>query len=90
MTVPEEWELIKAVAGLPEMVALAARDHNPSILAGHLYETARTYNKYYHDHSILNNEDKDLVATRLRICGAVLCLLRRGFELLNIPFLEQM
>lgn len=90
MTVAEEWELVKAVAAFPEVVALAARDHNPSIVTGHLYETARVYNKYYHDHTVLNHEDRDLVATRLRVSGAILLLLKRGFHLLNIPFLERM
>ena len=89
-TVPEEWELIKAIATFPEMVALSMRDYNPAILAGHLYDTARTYNKYYHDHSILNNDDQDLIATRLRLSAAVLVVLKRGFHILNIPFLQRM
>ncbi len=90
LTVPEEWELIKAVASLPETLSLAARDYNPAILAGYLYELARTFNKYYHDNSVLNNEDADLVATRLRISAAVGTVLRRGLRMLAIPFLEKM
>jgi arginyl-tRNA synthetase len=90
LTVAEEWELAKALAGYPEMVALATRDLNPSIVAGHLYEIGRLYNKYYHDNSVLNNDEEDLVATRLRISRATLAVLQSGLHLLGIPFLEKM
>jgi arginyl-tRNA synthetase len=90
LTIAEEWELAKALSEYPQMVALATRDLNPSIVAGHLYETARLYNKYYHDNSILNNDDEDLVATRLRLSRAALAVLRSGLQILGIPFLEKM
>ncbi len=90
LTVAEEWELIKAVSAMPETLSLAARDLNPSVLAAYLFELARTFNKYYHDNSVLNNEDADLVATRLRVSAAVGAVLRRGLFLLAVPFLERM
>ncbi len=90
LTVAEEWQLIKAISALPETVGQAARDYNPAVLAGYLYDLARTFNKYYHDNSVLNNDDADLVATRLRVCAAVGVVLRRGLHMLAIPFLEKM
>jgi arginyl-tRNA synthetase len=90
LMVPEEWELIKAVASLPDTVRIAARDYNPSVVTAYLYELARVFNKYYHDNSILNNDDADLVATRMRLCSAVGTVLRRGMHLLSMPYLEKM
>ncbi len=90
LTVAEEWELVKAIAAMPEAVSQAARDYNPAVLATYLYDLARVFNKYYHDNSVLNNEDADLVATRLRICAGAGTVLRRGLHMLAVPFLEKM
>jgi arginyl-tRNA synthetase len=90
LTVPEERELIKQIAGFPGAVSQAGRDMNPSILAVCLYELCKTYSRYYHDNQVLRNENPDLVATRVQLSRAVLQVLKNGFPLLGIPFLEKM
>lgn len=85
-----EWDLVKLVAGYPEAVEEAGQNYNPSVLAGHLYSIASSFSRFYHDEPILNCPDKDLSASRLALCEAVLVVLKNGLELLCIPFLEVM
>ncbi|GAB1432698.1 arginine--tRNA ligase [Spirochaetota bacterium] len=85
-----EWDLVKLVAGYPEAVEDAGQNYNPSVLASHLYDIASSFSRYYHDEPILNCPDKDLSASRLALCEAVLVVLKNGLELLCIPFLEIM
>jgi arginyl-tRNA synthetase len=90
LAAPEEWELSKAMASFPETVAQAARELNPSLLATHLFELARTYSSYYHDHPVLHNEDPDLVVSRIRLAEAVRQVLANGLALIGVPVLERM
>jgi arginyl-tRNA synthetase len=60
------------------------------VIAGYLYELAKTFSHYYHENPVLHNEDADLVVTRVTLVEAVLQVMKNGFELLGIPFLESM
>jgi arginyl-tRNA synthetase len=90
LSAPEEWELAKSMAAFPETVAQAARELNPALLTTHLFELARTYASYYHDHPVLHNEDPALVVSRIRLAEAVRQVLACGMELVGVPFLEKM
>ena len=87
---PEEWELVKALASFPEVLAQAARELNPSLLATHLFELARAYSSYYHDYPVLQNEDADLVVSRIQLARALRQALGNGLALIGVPFLEKM
>jgi arginyl-tRNA synthetase len=90
LTVQDEWTLVKAISDFPETVESAAREFNPSILAGYLYELAKVFSHYYHENPVLHNEDPDLVVTRITLTKAVLQVLKNGLELINVPFLDRM
>ncbi len=90
LTVPEEWELVKLISLFPQRIALAAEELNPSYVATHLYDLAKTCNRYYHDNPVLHNKNKDLVATRIRVVGTVRRVLENGLNLLGVPFLTRM
>jgi arginyl-tRNA synthetase len=90
LSAPEEWELAKSMAAFPDTVAQAARELNPALLATHLFELARTYASYYHDHPVLHNEDSALVVSRIRLAEAVRQVLACGMALIGVPFLEKM
>jgi arginyl-tRNA synthetase len=87
---PVEWRLVKQIAVFPEAVAQAARELNPALVAAYLFELAKSYNGYYHDHPVLQNEDKDLVVTRIELARAVAQVLKNGCALIGVPFLEAM
>ncbi len=86
----EEWFLMKQVAAFPEIVAEAASAYNPALVANFLYDTAKTFSRYYHDHPILHNDDPDVTVARVVLSRGVLRVLKNGLGLLNIPFLEVM
>ncbi len=90
LTNREERELVKQAADFSNAVALSAAQYNPSVLTSYLYEIAKTFSRYYHDTPILAAESKPLVVTRLALAEAVLCVLKNGMYLLNIPFVEKM
>lgn len=86
----DEWDLIKLLSAFPETVQLAARDLNPGILTTYLFDVAKTFSRYYHDHPVLHNENPDLVVTRICLARAVVTVLRNGMKLICVPFLERM
>jgi arginyl-tRNA synthetase len=90
LTVPEERELVKLLAAFPDTVKKAGEEFDPSIITGYLYDLSRTFSRYYHDHPVLHNENRDLVVTRVRLSQAVLQVLKNAYALVVIPFLERM
>jgi arginyl-tRNA synthetase len=90
LALQEEWEIAKSLASFPEAVAAAARDYNPSGVAVYLFELCKSFSRYYQDHPVLRNEDKNLVLSRISLVKGVLTVLRSGFRLIGIPFLEAM
>ncbi len=90
LKVDEEKELVKMLISYPEVVEQAAVELNPSALTAFMYDLAKTFSRFYHDNPVLNNEDKVIAVTRMKLSEAVLQVLKNGFELIGIPFLEKM
>jgi arginyl-tRNA synthetase len=86
----EEWELVKLIAEYPARVAEAASEMNPSLVATYLYELAKSFSKYYHEHPIVTAEDRELRRARTALAVSVRQVLKSGFALTAIPFLETM
>ncbi|MBR5483170.1 MAG: arginine--tRNA ligase [Alistipes sp.] len=86
----EEIELIKSLAELPAVVAAAGENFAPSMIAAYAYELAKTFNGYYHDHSILREEDAAKRAMRLQLAAAVAQVIRKSMSLLGIEVPERM
>ena len=81
---------MKQIASFPGVISQAGKEENPSILASFLYDICKTFSRYYHDNKIVYNDSVDLVATRVALSGGVLRILKNGFPLLGIPFLDKM
>ena len=90
LSTEEERNIVKILAEFPETVEKAGRELNPSGITAYLYRLSRAYSKYYHDHPVLHNEDRNLVVSRMRLSSAVLQVLKNAFEMTCIPFLEKM
>jgi arginyl-tRNA synthetase len=90
LSLQEERELVKLIAGFGEVVQEAGRDLNPSAIAAYLYELSRLFSKYYHDHPILKAPSAPLVRARVSLVSMVLQVLRNAYALVGIPFLESM
>lgn len=85
-----EWELVRRIGEFPQIVERAGSGYDPSVIAVFVYETAKTFSRYYHDHPIFAATDEALRRARLDLARALLAVLRRGLYLLNIPYLEVM
>ena len=87
---PEEIELIKALTEYPATVQAAAANFAPSIVGAYAYELAKSFNGYYHDHSILKEENAGVRTMRLQLAQQVARVIRSGMKLLGIDVPERM
>ena len=86
----KEIDLIQRIADFPSVVSEAGRTYSPALIANYVFDLAKTYNQFYHDYSILKEEDATTRAFRLllsRIVSEVIC---RGFSLLGVEVPERM
>ena len=87
---PEEVALVKSLTEYPSVVASAGENFAPSIIGAYVYELAKTFNGYYHDHSILREEDAEVRRMRLQLASQVARIIRKGMALLGIDVPERM
>ena len=88
--IPEEIELVKMLSDYPATVAAAGENFAPSIIGAYIYELAKTFNGYYHDHSILREENAEVRKLRLQLASIVSQVIRKGMKLLGIDVPERM
>ncbi len=86
----KELSLIKYIYNFPEVVQDSAAELNPAVIANFLYEVAREFNQFYHDHPILNAEEDDIRAFRLNLSFAAGTVIQNGMYLLGIEVPERM
>ena len=86
----EEIEIIKTLSEYPAAVQAAGANYAPSVIASYIYDLAKMYNGYYHDHSILREADSTVRDFRLRLSEQVAAVIRRGMRLLGITVPERM
>lgn len=86
----EERELVKMLTEYPSVVKAAGENFAPSLIAAYVYELAKQFNGYYHDHSILKEEQADVRCMRLRLAQQVARVIRLGMKLLGIDVPERM
>ena len=87
---PEEIDLVKALCEYPAMVKTAGDNFAPSIIGAYVYDLAKQFNGYYHDHSILREEDAAVRGMRLALAQQVARVIRKGMLLLGIEVPERM
>ena len=87
---PEEIELIKALSEYPAVVRTAGQQFAPSVIAAYAYDLAKQFNGYYHDHSILKEENTVVRALRLTLASEVARTIRSAMALLGINVPERM
>lgn len=86
----KEIALIRMMHDFPEILDEAARTLNPSLIANFLYELAREFNQFYHDHSILSADSEIQIAQRLLLAGAAGNIIKSGMNLLGIEVPDRM
>ena len=86
----EEAEIIKSLCDFPTVIASAGDNFSPSIIAAYAYDLAKTFNGYYHDHSILREENEEKRRMRLQLAAEVARTIRKAMKLLGIDVPERM
>jgi len=87
---PEEKELIVLMNAYPEAVNASANHYNPSEISNSVYELAKAFNKFYHEHSILGATKENERNFRVTLSQAVGETIKHGFGLLGITVPERM
>lgn len=86
----KEEGLVQMLADFSAVVRQAGNDYLPSLIANYCYNLVKEYNQFYHDFSILREENADVKAFRLALSAEVAKIVRLGMGLLGIEVPERM
>ncbi len=86
----KEISLIQHLQGFQAAVKQAGTDYNPSCIANYCYELVKEYNQFYHDFSVLREEDEKKRQFRIALSAAVSQVIKNGMGLLGIEVPERM
>ena len=89
LSVKEEG-LVQMLADFTGVVEQAGADYNPSVLANYAYDLVKEYNQFYHDFSILREENEALKVFRLALSQNVGKVVKLAMGLLGIEVPERM
>lgn len=86
----KEIALIQLTAEYASTLKQAGDEYNPALIANYVYELVKEYNQFYHDHSILKEEDKDIKYLRLTLSANVAKIVKNAMQLLGIEVPDRM
>ena len=90
LTSKEEFELVKVLENFEKQIHNAAEKLEPSIVTRYSIEVAKTFNKFYNAHSVLNIEDEGLKLARVNLVKATCQVIENALALLGIQVVEKM
>ncbi|MDY4741152.1 MAG: arginine--tRNA ligase [Alloprevotella sp.] len=86
----KEEEIVARVAEFAAVVRQAGQDYSPSVIANYCYDLTKEYNQFYHDYSVLREENEAKRQFRLVLSANVAKVIRLGMSLLGIEMPERM
>ncbi|MEE0521702.1 MAG: arginine--tRNA ligase [Bacteroidaceae bacterium] len=86
----KETELIQKLNQFGVAVRQSGTDYNPSGICNYCYELTKEFNQFYHDFTILGEQDEALKLFRLSLAKAVAKVVNLGMGLLGIEMPERM
>ena len=86
----KELSLIMHATDFPEVVKQAGETYSPAVIANYIYDLVKEYNQFYHDFSILREENAELKAFRLYLSKEIAQIIKRGMFLLGIDVPSRM
>ena len=86
----KEISLIQKLQGFEAAVKQAGSDYNPSCIANYCYDLVKEYNQFYHDFSVLKEEDEKKRLFRIMLSATVGQIVKNGMGLLGIEVPERM
>ncbi len=85
-----EKELIMQLANFKTVVAKSAETLSPALVANYVYDLVKTYNSFYQNNPILNQEDEKIKQFRLNISDITAKTIKKSLELLGIGTVNRM
>lgn len=85
-----EKELLTTLEDYREVVAKAASTLSPAYIANYVYELVKSYNAFYQNNPILNNEDEAVKNFRLVISDLTGQTIKKSLHLLGIGVVNRM
>jgi arginyl-tRNA synthetase len=86
----KEIELVKKLSAYVDVVADAANNYSPAVVANYCYDLVKEYNQFYHEYSILKETDQSKKQFRLQLTQATGCTIANAMSLLGIECPERM
>jgi len=86
----KERDLVKLLYEYPEVIRQAGEQYSPALVANYVYELAKEYNQFYHDHSILKANYEQTIHFRIVLSKFTGEVIRKGMALLGIEVPEKM
>ncbi len=86
----KETELIQKLNQFGAAIRQAGTDYSPSGICNYCYELTKAFNQFYHDFTILGEENEELKLFRLSLAKAVAKVISLGMGLLGIEMPERM
>ena len=86
----KESYLIQLLCDYPAIVKEAGEEFSPAVIANYVYDLVKEYNQFYHDYTILGEENPDKKQFRITLSANVAKVIKSGMALLGIEVPERM
>jgi arginyl-tRNA synthetase len=86
----QEKELLRKIHDFPTIVAQASELHSPAVIANYAFELASEYNRFYHELTILKEENLSSRGLRLSLSQFTAKVIANSLWLLGIEVPERM
>ena len=85
-----EEDIIYNLSQYPKTVLSAAESYSPSMIAQYVYDLAKSYNSFYQELPIFNEDNKDIMAMRVAISKSTATVIKSAMALLGAEVPERM
>ncbi len=86
----KEQNLVKLIAKFPAVVKEAGDNYSPALIGNYAYELAKEFNQFYHDYSILKEENEQVRNLRLLLAQQCSVAIENAMGMLGIEMPERM
>lgn len=86
----EEHSLIKLIYQYPQILSAAGEAYNPAMVAGFAYDLAKAYNHFYHDHVVVDDEQKFTTSFRLHLSEVTSLVISKCMSIIGVTVPERM
>jgi arginyl-tRNA synthetase len=82
--------IVRLLHDFPSAIEEAGKNFSPALVANYIFDLAKEYNQFYHDHNIMREEDEAIRQFRLDLSYFTANVIRNGMKLLGIEVPEKM